>query len=198
MIEIRGVINSPLLAFQEASTGAVDGCSPCTGSESVGVMPLIGNAISGYHVNNDNSNRPQFALIDDYTSGARASPIRCSSIVEDGEDNLHNGCSMLTPQGATTRYIQPPFNVGVITAPTTLAGSSSLGTVDFGSGIAQRLNAEMPGDGSQPGQALDAPRRSRRPRRHPVLHRARPRRGRPARPAPLPRPGNPPRKRATR
>jgi prepilin-type N-terminal cleavage/methylation domain-containing protein len=154
MIEIRGVINSPLLAFEE---GGIDGCSPCTGSETVIVNPVIGNATSGQHVNNDATNRPQFSVIDDYTTGVTATDPMFV-IVEDGKFDLHSGCSEAVAGGAI-RYPQPPYNVGVITSPTDLAGGSSMGVVNFGSTIAQRLNAEMPSDGSQPGQALTLPRR---------------------------------------
>jgi prepilin-type N-terminal cleavage/methylation domain-containing protein len=144
MIEIRGVILSPLLGFDH-STGCTSS-APCTGSQSLTVRPIAGDPIIGQHVNNDNTQRPQFAAIDAYTANAGTYPMFV--LVEDGDSDLHSACSDPTP-GGVTRYPQPIYNVGVITAQTQLAGSNSFGTVDFGGALAPRFNGEMPSGGGQ-------------------------------------------------
>jgi prepilin-type N-terminal cleavage/methylation domain-containing protein len=137
MIEIRGVILSPLLGFDQQT-----GCGSCTGAQDLTVLPIVGNALIGQHVNNDPTNRPQFAAIDAYTNGA-TSGNSMLVVVEDGNSDLHTGCSQAVV-GAATRYPQPLYNVGVITAQTQLASSNTFGTVDFGGTIGPRFNAEMP------------------------------------------------------
>ena len=119
IIEIRGVILSPLIGFDQQT-----GCNGCTGSQSLTVLPITGNPIIGQHVNDDATNRPQFAAVDTYTAQAsNARPMLV--IVEDGNTDLHVACSDPTP-GGVTRYPQALYNVGVITAPTLLAGRASL------------------------------------------------------------------------
>jgi type II secretory pathway pseudopilin PulG len=137
MIEVRGVILSPLLGFDQQT-----GCNGCTGSQDLTALPIIGDPIIGQHVNNDAANRPQFAAIDAYTVGASAArPMFV--LVEDGNSDLHAGCSDPTP-GGVTRYPQPAYNVGEIVAQTNLAGGNTFGTVDFGGSRVQRFNTEMP------------------------------------------------------
>lgn len=154
MIEVRGVINSPLVGFDQ---GSANGCKPCTGSESILVAPLVGNPLVGQHVNNDVTNRPQFAAIDDYTAGAGTYPMFV--IVEDGKSDLHSGCSDPNPEGAT-RYPQPVFNVGTITAPTQLVSAGTFGSVDFGGALAPRFNAELPSGSGQPATPIGQIRRA--------------------------------------
>ena len=154
MIEVRGVINSPLVGFDMAT---VNGCKPCTGSESVLVLPLVGNPLTGQHVNNDATNRPQFAAIDEYTTTANVNPMFV--IVEDGKTDLHSGCSDPNPEGAT-RYPQPAYNVGVLNTQTDLVSSNTFGTVDFGDVLGGRFNTELPSDAAQPPTALSQVRRA--------------------------------------
>ena len=142
MIEVRGVILSPLLGFDQQT-----GCNGCTGTQSVTVLPITGDPLIGQHVNDDATNRPQFAAIDAHTAGVDgAHPMFV--IVEDGNSDLHVGCSDALPGGAT-RYPQPVYNVGVITAPTTLGPSRTFGPVDFGGTLGPRFNAELPSGASQ-------------------------------------------------
>ncbi len=156
MIEVRGVINSPLIGFDQEAANA---CAPCTGSESVTVLPIIGNALIGQHVNNDATLRPQFAAVDAYTAGTTAAQPRFV-VVEDGNTDLHSGCSDPTP-GGVTRYPQPVYNVGVITAPTNLAGGATFGSVDFGGALAPRFNVELPSSSSgEPATPIQKVRRA--------------------------------------
>src|SRR5262245_17321497 len=67
MIEIRGVILSPLLGFDLQT-----GCGGCTGVQPVTVRPITGDPMIGEHVNNDAVQRPQFSAIDNYTVNAAA------------------------------------------------------------------------------------------------------------------------------
>jgi len=153
MIEIRGVILSPLVGFDQQT-----GCNGCVGTQALTVLPIVGDPLIGQHVNDDASNRPQFAAIDAYTAGAaNASPMLV--IVADGNTDLHVGCSDPSPGGAT-RYPQPMYNVGVITAATRLASLNTFGNVDFGGTIGPRFNAELPSGGSQTAQTIAKVRRA--------------------------------------
>ncbi len=141
MIEIRGVILSPLIGFDQQT-----GCNGCTGSQSLAVLPIVGDPLIGQHVNDDASNRPQFAAIDAYTAGASGTrPMYV--IVEDGNTDLHAGCSDPTP-GGVTRYPQPSYNVGEITAQTQLVSTNTFGPVDFGGTRPPRFNVELPSSSS--------------------------------------------------
>ena len=151
MIEVRGVINSPLIGFDQQS-----GCNGCTGSQSLTALPIIGDPLIGQHVNNA-AQRPQFAAIDAYTAQAPTNPMMV--IVEDGNTDLHAGCSDPTP-GGVTRYPQPAYNVGVITAQTNLAGGNTFGAVDFGGTLGPRFNAELPSGGSEPAIPIQKVRRA--------------------------------------
>ncbi len=140
MIEVRGVLFSPLIGYDGSS-----GCAPCTGTQALTALPVIGNTFTGQHVNNDATNRPQFAAIDAYTTGASsAQPMLV--IVEDGKNELH-ACGDSGPPLGIQRYPQPPYNVGLITAPTQLVSSNTFGNVDFGGTIGPRFNVEMPSNG---------------------------------------------------
>jgi hypothetical protein len=123
MIEVRGVMNSPLLAFDDdPANGCQSANNVCIGSVSVDVKP----ATNLGHVNDDAGNRPQFSAVDAYTSGATAgAPMM---VLVTSNIDIHSGCSGIpTPQ----RYPQSLYNVGVITAPTQLTTSQTFGSVDF-------------------------------------------------------------------
>jgi type II secretory pathway pseudopilin PulG len=151
MIEIRGVILSPLLGFDQQT-----GCNGCTGTQSVSVLPITGDPIIGQHINNDTTNRPQFAAIDAYTATAGRQMF---VIVEDAKTDLHAGCSDATP-GGVTRYPQPVYNVGVITAQTQLVGGNTFGPVDFGGTLGPRFNAELPSGASESAVPIQTVRRA--------------------------------------
>ncbi len=153
MIEVRGVILSPLVGFDQQT-----GCGGCTGTQPVNVLPITGDPLIGQHVNNDVTNRPQFAAIDAHGAGA-SGPLPMFVIVEDGNSDLHVGCSDPLPGGAT-RYPQPYYNVGVITLPTSLAGGGTFGQVDFGGTLGPRFNGELPSGGSQPAIPIAKVRRA--------------------------------------
>jgi len=136
MIEVRGVILSPLVGFDLQT-----GCNGCTGSQSLNARPIIGDTIIGEHVNNDASNRPQFAAIDAHGTATGTDPMFV--LVSDGNTDLHTGCSDSNP-GGVERYPQPLYNVGVITSATTLVSSNTFGAVDFGGTLGPRFNSEMP------------------------------------------------------
>ncbi len=70
MIEIRGVINSPMVSFDETNQAAGNGCGPCTATQALNVKSIAGSALLGRHYNDDATNRPQFAAIDAYTATA--------------------------------------------------------------------------------------------------------------------------------
>jgi type II secretory pathway pseudopilin PulG len=137
MIEIRGVLFSPLIGFDPQS-----GCDPCTGTENLNALPIIGNPSTGEHLNNDASNRPQFAAIDAYTAGV-TNALPMLVIVQDGKSDLH-ACGDAGPPIGLQRYPQPAYNVGVITAPTNLAGGNTFGSVNFGGTLGPRFNIELP------------------------------------------------------
>jgi prepilin-type N-terminal cleavage/methylation domain-containing protein len=135
MIEVRGVLLSPLLSF-DLSTG----CGSCTGSSNVDVATVTGQTFIGTHFNND-AQRPQFATIDAYTAGVTAA--QPMFVIVSANDDLHGGCS--TPFGPQ-QYPQPTYNVGRITAPTQLVSSLTFGAVDFSNAQAVEFNNENPAD----------------------------------------------------
>lgn len=138
MIEVRGVLYSPLIGFVEEG-----GCAPCTGTQTLNAKPLSGNAIVGEFLNNDPTIRPQFAAIDAYTAGAsNARPMLV--IVQDAKGELHTCGDPGPPKIGLQRYPQAPYNVGAITAQTTLVSTSSFGSVDFGGTLGPRFNIELP------------------------------------------------------
>jgi hypothetical protein len=153
MIEVRGVLFSPLLGFVEET-----GCGGCAGNQPLLVNALAGNALAGEFLNNDPTIRPQFAAIDQYTQGVTAGqPMMV--IVQEAKQDIHV-CADASPTGLH-RYPQLPYNVGTISGQTQLVSSSSFGSVDFGSAIGQRINVELPSDpGSVPASTLGIIRRA--------------------------------------
>jgi prepilin-type N-terminal cleavage/methylation domain-containing protein len=148
MIEIRGVINSPLLGF-DLATGCTPcapalGCSACVGSPSVNVATTTQNN----HVNEDTvsspSQRVQFSLIDDYTTTASAE--KPMLVLVAFNDDIHPGCGV--PSGALTLplYPQVTYNVGVLDHVTTLGSLRTFGVVKFGDAVAMEFNPETPAD----------------------------------------------------
>jgi prepilin-type N-terminal cleavage/methylation domain-containing protein len=137
MIEVRGVLYSPLIGFVEEA-----GCAPCVGTQPLVAKPITGNAIVGQFLNNDPTIRPQFAAIDAYTAGAtNAKPMLV--IVQDATGELHT-CGDPGPPIGIQRYPQAPYNVGTIDRGTDLVGTNSFGNVDFGGTIGPRFNIELP------------------------------------------------------
>ena len=122
MIEVRGVLQSPLLAFDDDNSNGCQGASnTCVGQVDVDVKAQTNLG----HVNDDAGNRPQFAAIDAYTAGAASSPMM---VLVTSNIDVHSGCSGIpTPQ----RYPQALYNVGVINAPTSLVTNQTFGNVDF-------------------------------------------------------------------
>src|SRR5262249_32209104 len=133
MIQVRGVINTPLIGF-DPSSGCNDQCVSSTSALTAKV--ITSNPTLGQHVNQDAANRPQFAAIDTYTAAASGgAPMR---VIVSANDDIHTGCSGIYAA-------QPTYNVGVITAPTNLMGGShTFGSVDFTDGIAREYNNENP------------------------------------------------------
>ncbi len=136
MIEVRGVLFSPLLGFVEEA-----GCAPCTGTQPLPVRAVAGNDQVGQFLNNDPTIRPQFAAIDAYTASV-TSGLPMLVIVQDAKGELHT-CADADPTGLH-RYPQPPYDVGVITARTDLVSGSTFGNVDFGGTLGPRFNIELP------------------------------------------------------
>lgn len=160
MIEVRGVIFSPLLGF-DLSSGCAPcqtgrDCSPCVGSTDVMVDTITALPDIGEHVNNDASNRPQFAAIDAYTLGVSATnPMLV--LVSAAADEIHGGCSALNgPQ----LFPQATYNVGAITAPTNLVGGNTLGPVDFTAARGLEFNNENPADAGIAAQPFNNVRRA--------------------------------------
>ena len=123
MIEVRGVLQSPLVAFDDdPANGCQNANNVCVGAPNVDVKA----ATNLGHVNDDAGNRPQFAAVDAYTAGASGN--RPLMVLVASNIDVHSGCSgMPTPQ----RYPQPLYNVGVIVGATNLTSSQTFGSVDF-------------------------------------------------------------------
>ncbi|MEO8191162.1 MAG: PilW family protein [Acidobacteriota bacterium] len=139
MIEVRGVINSPLLGFD--LDRAASGCGTCNGVNALTAKAITGDPLIGTHVNDDAAQRPQFAAIDAYTLGASAGSPRF--VLVSGSDDIHEGCSVaFGPQ----RYPQPTYNVGLITAPTALVASNTFGNVNFTDASAEEFDTETPAE----------------------------------------------------
>ncbi len=137
MIEVRGVLFSPLVGFDEQT-----GCAPCTGTATLNALPIIGNTFNGFHENNDPSTRPQFAAIDAYTATA-TNTLPMFVIVQNAGVDEHS-CGDTGPPIGLQRYPQPAYNVGVITQPTDLVAGNTFRTVDFGGTLGPRFNVELP------------------------------------------------------
>jgi type II secretory pathway pseudopilin PulG len=159
MIEVRGVINSPLLGF-DLATGCNDasspcnpasGCLPCTASKNVNVAVATQNA----HVNSDATQRMQFSQIDAYTAGVTGGPPMLVLVAFN--DDLHPGCSLTSGVQSVPLYPQVPYNVGAITSKTALCGTPceagtthTFGSVDFANAVAVEFNSETPGVAGTP------------------------------------------------
>jgi type II secretory pathway pseudopilin PulG len=137
MIEVRGVLFSPLIGFDHQT-----GCAPCTGTSNLNALPITGDPTIGEHLNNDPATRPQFAAIDAYTSTASNTHPMFVIVQNAGGDE--HACGDLGPPVGLQRYPQPAYNVGVITSPTTLVSSNTFGSVDFGGSLGPRFNVELP------------------------------------------------------
>ena len=148
MIEVRGVLFSPLVSF-DLSTG----CGTCTGVSTLDTKAITGMNEIGQHVNDDPS-RPQFAAIDLYTSGATTSPMY---VIVSANDDIHGGCS--APFGAQ-QFAQPSYNVGRIDRQTKLVASGTFGAVDFTDAKAIELNNENPYDGGTAAVSITNVRRA--------------------------------------
>ncbi|MGH9315806.1 MAG: PilW family protein [Thermoanaerobaculia bacterium] len=158
MIEIRGVINTPLLSFDGNGDGCLAGC--------VGVDQLTAKAETFTpflrpHVNENAANRPQFSLIDTYTTSAsvdgtpNAGPFL---VLVSGNDNLHS-CSAAPTASVPyppPRYPQPNYNVGAIVDATQL-GAGVAASANFG--YSKEFNNEFPEDPGTDAVALARPRR---------------------------------------
>ena len=138
MIEVRGVILSPMLGFDLTS-----GCGSCTGVAALTAQTSTHSDSSARHVNHDLTRRPQFSAIDSHTAGA--SPERPMFVVVAANDDLHAGCSDPMP-GGVIRNPQATYNVGRITAPTSLVASRTFGNVDFGNAVAREFATELPSE----------------------------------------------------
>jgi hypothetical protein len=138
VLEVRGVVFSPLFGFDPAS-----GCGSCSG-----VVPLTVPAVTARrHVNDDPVNRPRFSEADSYTQGV--SPENPMFVVVAAADDLHWGCP--SPPVGRTLPPQPSYVVGKLSAPTALARSGSFGSVDFDDPLARELTTENPEDPAPPG-----------------------------------------------
>lgn len=140
MIEIRGVILSPLLAFDGQG-----GCAPCNTSNDVLFLPDLWHPLLGEHVNNDAILRPQFPEIISRTASAAADNV---FVLVTADDNIHGACTGPVGPGqplAPPAYPQPTYNVGLLDSPGVMAGPNlQLPGVDFAAGIARQFCNEDP------------------------------------------------------
>jgi hypothetical protein len=108
MVEVRGVLQSPLLAFDsDGANGCQNANNTCVGNVALDVK---GTTNLG-HVNDDASNRPQFAAIDAYTAGATSNAPMMVLVASNID----------IPQLFGDPYapaLQSLYNVGVIIQPT--------------------------------------------------------------------------------
>jgi prepilin-type N-terminal cleavage/methylation domain-containing protein len=154
MIEIRGVIQSPLLGFDHQS-GCSAGC--VTAGETILVLPIPGDVTIGKLVNDETTQRPQFAAIDAYTSSITGATDSMFAIMSDGVTDLHVGCSDPNPNGVQ-RYPQVMYNVGRLLAATQLNTPTGppldarvfSASADFTDSMAEHINAELPSGGALP------------------------------------------------
>jgi prepilin-type N-terminal cleavage/methylation domain-containing protein len=155
MIEVRGVLFSPLLSFDLSL-----GCGGCTGPASdvktakvTSPPKLPEDDQTEQHVNDDPT-RPQFAAIDAYTSGV--APGKEMFVIVSANDDIHGGCS--APFGAQ-EFPQPSYNVGLLSAPTQLGSSNTFGAVNFTDNKAREFNNENPVDAGADPVAISNVRR---------------------------------------
>ena len=133
VLEVRGVIFSPLFGFDDTS-----GCGTCAGVAAMTVHAVTARR----HVNDDPLKRPRFSEVDTYTAGV--SVENPTFVVAAAADDLHAGCP--SPRVGRTLPPQPTYVVGKLTAPTSLARSGSFGSLDFGDPLARELATENPDD----------------------------------------------------
>jgi prepilin-type N-terminal cleavage/methylation domain-containing protein len=141
MIEVRGVILSPLYSLLGNSCG---GCNTASGSLAIPDQANNAQLPAGLHYNNDDTNRPQFAASVTYTAGVTATEPMFF-LVASGEDQSI-GCS--TPP-AYPRYPLPIYNVAMLKAPASRAGGTlTFSSLDFLNASAQQLNGPDPAGGA--------------------------------------------------
>ena len=134
ILEVRGVLFSPLLALD-----ATSGCGSCAGLSELSVKSMTETG----HVNDDPRRRARFSEIDSYTAGVSGqNPMFV--VVAQGDD-LHAGCSDGSA-GFSPMPPQPSYRVGLLTNPTRLAGAGTFGTVDFSDPLAREFSTEDPRD----------------------------------------------------
>ena len=147
MIEVRGVLFSPLIGFSNATAcpcGTSNNCACFWTAASVDTLPIVGDPIFGQHVNNA-AQRPQFSEIDTYT--ASASGTRPFLVIVSVNDEVFGASS---PGAAPQVYSQLFYNVGAITSPTQLVASNTFGAVDFNNAVAEEFNTEFPASSGTP------------------------------------------------
>jgi type II secretory pathway pseudopilin PulG len=142
MVEVRGVLNSPLIGF-DLATGCAPcdpsaGCAACVGATSLTAASVTRTA----HVNDDSNNRPQFSRVDAYTAGASAANPMLVLVAF--HDDLHPNCVRSAAERGYPLYPQSSWNVGRISVQTRLASGGSFGTVDFTDRVAKEFNSETP------------------------------------------------------
>jgi prepilin-type N-terminal cleavage/methylation domain-containing protein len=139
MIEVRGVINSPLLGFDRTTA---NGCGVCTGVSPLTAKTKPGDDLIGTHVNDD-PQRPQFAAIDAFTAGAVNFPMY---VIVSQNDSIHAAYPAPSAQNPSPvpHYPQPIYNVASLTTAPTLAGSQTFGNINFGDAVAVQFNGELP------------------------------------------------------
>ena len=143
ILEVRGVLFSPLLGFDGAS-----GCGPCNGADELRARAVTASG----HVNDDPVRRPRFSAIDSYTAGV--SDRRPMFVLAAEGNDLLPTCSERGP-GFPRRAPQPSYHVGLLTAPTALGASGTFRTVDFSDRLARELSTDDPRD--SPAAAPDPP-----------------------------------------
>jgi type IV pilus assembly PilW-like protein len=78
-------------------------------------------------------------------------------VVVSGNDDVHGACS--DPAGAS-RYSQPTYNVGALTAPSSLASAGTFGNVNFDDATAREFMSEDPADTSPAPVSIENIRRA--------------------------------------
>jgi hypothetical protein len=145
MIEVRGVIDSPLLAWNPGTQ-----CPSCTGSAALSIPALTAVVFNQPHYNDQPANRPQFSAIDTYTAGATGG--RPMYVIVSANDDIHPGAAAST---AVSRYPQPTHNVGSISGGTSMvSGPGNWGTINFADATALEFDTEVPSETSATAQAI--------------------------------------------
>lgn len=145
MIEIRGVINSPLIGFDQKTACPCASAADCScfwkpaGGATVNTALVVGDPIFGQHVNENLAQRPQFEAIDAYTASASAG--RPFLVIVTVNEALFGGS---LPAAPPQLYQQLLYNVGAITSPTQLVAGNTFGVVNFANPVADEFNNEFP------------------------------------------------------